>query len=357
MRRMVTLGLALSVLASACGLGAITVPGAACSASAGPFKAKLSRPYGLLIDRNCNLTISDADRSVVVQVSPKGDVTTLAGDPNAGASGDGGPATKAALSYPRGIAMDSQGNLYIGESRAVRRVTPSGIISTIAGSRDASDCPYATSMEGGPASAATLCPAALALDASGNLYVSDNNNSRVFRITPAGVITTYAGGGQGDGTSGPATAAQLFYPDGLAVDSAGNLYIADGNAYLVRRVDSRGNISTFAGGGSTEVTGTTTRAAAASIGNPQGLLLDAAGNLFVGTWTHVFRITPAGVIISIAGNSTDTGVGGDGGPAGAARFNTVDGLALDASGNLFLADTGNSELRRVGSDGKINLVG
>jgi len=211
-------------------------------------------------------------------------------------------------------------------------------------------------MEGGRAATAHICPAAVAVDSAANIYVSDTSNRRVFKVSAAGVITTYAGGGSGDATAGPATAGDLLFPNGLAIDGTGDLYIADTNAYVVRRVTPDGAIAVVAGGGSDKVS-TGAPATSVDIGNPETVALDASGNLLIGTWTHVFEVSPARAITPLAGSADDTGSGGDGGPAISARLDTPHGVARDHSGIVYIADTDNHELRRIGSDGVISRVG
>lgn len=211
---------------------------AGCSGDGDPaIHATLNYPEGLAVDRVGNLYIADSDSCRVRRVSPDGVITTVAGTGNAGCSGDGGPATQATLSYPDGLAVDGDGNLYVADrgNRRVRRVSPDGVITTVAGTGE-----YGSGGDGSPATNATLSyPGGLAVDEVGNLYIADCYNCRVRRVSPDGVITTVAGTGEAAGCSGdggPATQAKLSYPDGVAVDGSGNVYIADRANHRVRMI-------------------------------------------------------------------------------------------------------------------------
>jgi len=327
----------------------------ACAGTAGPVQAKIGLPYGVLIGNNCALIVSDQDKGQVVSIAKDGAVSVVAGDPTASLPGDGGPATKAALAFIKGIARDSAGDLYLAEAHAVRKINPDGMISTVAGNVADTACKFLPRMEGGSARAASICPSQVAVDTAGDLLVSDSSASRVFKIAADGVITTFAGGGTEQITSGPATKEELLFPDGIAVDAAGDTYIADGNAYTVYKVTPAGAISIFAGGGSALLKDGAA-ATSADIGNPLGLALDVAGNLLIGTWTHLIAVNPAGIITVLAGHSTTTASGGDGGPALKADFDRIEAVAVDPAGNTYLSDTGNKELRRITPAGTITAV-
>jgi sugar lactone lactonase YvrE len=284
----------------------------------------------------------------------KSTVITVAG---VGPIGDGAPATSARLAFPMGLALDSAGNLFISDSihQRVRRVdAESGVITTVAGFGE-----DGFSGDGGPAVNAKLSsPRAVAVDRAGNLFISDLYNHRVRRVDAAtGVITTVAGtskvgfffsgrGGDGD----PAIEAQLDSPRGLVVDSAGNLFIAGGNDARVRRVDAvTGIITTVAGNGERGFGGDGGPASKALLSVPHGLTMDAAGNLFITDLGNqrVRRVdADTGIITTVAGNG-ERGFGGDGGPATSALLHTPSGVAVDAAGNLFIAELNNRRVRRV----------
>jgi uncharacterized protein (TIGR03437 family) len=286
----------------------------------------------------------------------QGNIVTIAGNGSGAFSGDGGPATAASLSHPRTLVIDSSGNLYISDvdNLRVRRVTPAGIISTIAGN----GLP-GSSGDGGPAVDASLSSMlGLALDNAGNLYIADSGNRRVRKVTSAGIISTVAGTGvQGfSGDGGPATNAQLNTPASI-IFSAGNLYISDSSNQRIRRVSSDGTITTVAGNGVTGFSGDGGPATGASLAFPLGMAMDSGGNLYVadGNNNRVRRISPAGVITTVAGD----GVGhfaGDQGPASSASLDVPEDLAFDGAGNLFIADAGNNRVRKVDSSGLISTL-
>ena len=280
-------------------------------------------------------------------------VFTFAGTGEAGAGGDGGPAAEAQLNFPEGLELDGSGNLYVADTlnRRIRRIDAEGVITTIAGTGE-----RGFSGDGGPAAEAQLTWAdGLALDGSGNLYVADGG--RIRRIDAEGVITTIAGTGErgfsGDG--GPAAEAQLTWADGLALDGSGNLYVADGGR--IRRIDAEGVITTIAGTGERGFSGDGGPAAEAQFAYPSGLALDGSGNLYVADSgnSRIRRIDAEGVITTIAGTG-ERGFSGDGGPATEAQLAYPGGLAVDGSGNLYVADSGNSRIRRIDAEGTITTI-
>jgi uncharacterized protein (TIGR03437 family) len=284
-------------------------------------------------------------------------ISTVAGNGNRGFSGDGGPATSAELDWPEGVAVDGAGNVFIADTNnsRIRKVTPAGVISTVAGNGTAG-----FSGDGGPATSAELWgPDGVAVDGAGNLFIADAANSRIRKVTPAGTISTLAGNGtpgfSGDG--GPATSAELFGPVGLAVDGAGNLFIADANNGRIRKVTSAGTISTVAGNGTGGFSGDGGPAASAELNGPFGVAVDGTGNLFLADTGNyrIRKVTPAGTISTVAGNGVN-GFSGDGGPATSAELYLVFGVVVDGASNLFIADTGNSRIRKVTPAGAISTV-
>ncbi|MEZ4369008.1 MAG: hypothetical protein R2939_22415 [Kofleriaceae bacterium] len=316
--------------------------------------AQLSFVASVAVDGAGNLYIADTfNHRIRRVVSGTGVITTVAGTGAAGFSGDGGAATSATLASAFGVAVDGDGNLLIADTanHRIRRVEGgTGVISTVAGTGS-----QGFSGDGGTATSAQLKePAAVAVDGTGNLYIADTANHRVRRLaTGTAVISTVAGTGvdgfSGDG--GVATSVQLAYPDGVSVDAAGNLYIADTEHHRIRRVESATSvISTVAGTGSVGFSGDGGLATDAQLALPTGVAVDGAGDLFIAdSFNHRIRRVAAGtgVITTVAG----TGVlgFGDGGAATSARLARPHGVAVDAAGDLFIADTSNSRIRRVAS--------
>jgi len=317
--------------------------------------ASLGYPAGLAFDSSGNLYIAETNAARVRKVDTNGIITTVAGGNPGGFSGDGGPATKAALAAPRGIAVDRSGNLYIADwsNNRIRMVTAStGIISTIAGSNTTG-----YSGDGGPASQATISgPFGMAVDSSGNLYFTDNG-SAIRKISLSGIITTVAGSNQGGfaGDNGPATKAELSGPQGVAVDASGNLYIADWGNQRIRYVNSSGIITTIAGTGTTGFSGDGSLATAATFSDPAGVAVDASGAVYVADLNNgrVRRFIVGGDMATFAGTATSVG---DGGPSIDARLDSPNGVAVDGSGNLYIADISANRVRKVTPSGTITTL-
>jgi len=319
------------------------------SGDGGPASsAQLRQPSGVAVDAFGSLFIADCDNKRIRKVSPSGLISTVVGNGNYGFSGDGGPATAASLRIPWSVAVDGSGNLFIADVLAnrIRRVSAStGVITTIAGNGG-----WGLAGDGGLATSASLnYPYAVTVDASGNLFIADTYNHAIRKVSPNGVITRVAGNGTAgfSGDGGPATSAQLNSPDAVAVDASGNLFIADSQNYRIRKVSANGVITTVAGNGSTVVSGDGAPATSAGIGPAAGIVVDPSGNLFIAASLDEVRMVAraTGIIATVAGGGT--GGLGDGGPATSSRLRYPVGLALDALGNLFIADAGNNRIRKV----------
>ncbi|MFD0712155.1 S-layer homology domain-containing protein [Paenibacillus sp. GCM10027626] len=311
--------------------------------------AELYNPSGVAIDSSGNLYIADSSNHRVRKVDASGKISTIAGTGTGGYSGDGGPATSASLNNPYGLTIDSIGNLYISDysNHSIRKVDVSGKISTVAGmGRDG------YSGDGGPATSAQLSyPDGVAVDRSGNLYIADKGNHRIRKVDTLGTISTVAGtGGRGySGDEGNAVLAQLNFPTGVAVDSIGNLYISDYFNYCIRKVDVSGKISTVAGiGGSYGFSGDGGPATSARLSLPDGVAVDSIGNLYLSDRSNsrVRKVDTSGKISTIAGTGR-YGYSGDGGPATSADLSDAYGMAIDRSGNLYIADVLNNRIRKL----------
>jgi len=287
----------------------------------------------------------------------QGMITTWAGNGTPAYSGDGGQATSASLNFSKGVALDGAGNAYIADTDnyRVRRVTPAGVITTVAGNGI-----MAGSGDGGLAVAASISNVTgVVVDPAGNLYIADVSNRRIRKVSPAGIITTIAGVGvQGfSGDGGPAISAMLGQPVALAMDSAGNLYSADSAKQRVRKIDRSGIITTVAGNGIDAYSGDGGQAALASLGTPIGVATDSSGNLYIadGDNNRIRKVSPAGIISTVAGNGVG-GFAGDGGYATNASINIPSDVVLDAAGNLYIADAGNNRVRKVDGFGTITTI-
>ena len=285
-------------------------------------------------------------------VDTAGTITTVAGTGAGGFSGDSGLATNAQLYvgfvYPSGVAVDPTGNLFIADvvNNRVRKVDTAATITTVAGTET-----FGFSGDGGPAANAELFyPSGVAVDTAGNLFIADVENHRIRMVDAAGTITTVAGTGAGgfSGDGGPATNAQLTYPSGVAVDTAGDLFVGDTGNNRIRMVDAAGTVTTVAGTGTFGFSGDGGPAASAQLSGPSGVAVDRAGNLFIADHDNnrIRKVDSAGTISTVAGNGGG-GFSGDGGPAASAQLAGPSGVVVDLAGNLFIADAGNNRIRMV----------
>lgn len=312
--------------------------------------AQLNRPYGIAVDSTGSLYFSDYNNHRVRKISTDGKISTIAGA-GAGYRGDNGPAVSAQLNCPREVAVDASGSVYITDAanHRVRVITPDGKINTVAGTGTAG-----SSGDGGPAAKAQLnYPLGVAVDSTGALYISDHGNHRVRKITADGKISTVAGTGVAGfkGDDGPAASAQLSGPYALAVSDADVLYITDGNNHRVRKVAADGSISTVVGKGTAGYSGDGGPATSAQLNLPLGVVVDSAGALYISDYNNhrVRKVTPDGEITTLVGKGT-AGFGGDKGPAAAAQLNSPFGLAVDCVDTLYIADHLNHRVRKVASE-------
>jgi DNA-binding beta-propeller fold protein YncE len=333
-------------------------------------KAHLDFPSGVAADVNGNVYIADGLNDTVWRVSPQGTISRFAGDGRlclpGSACGNGGPAREAQLDTPLGIAVDRRGNVYIADQAAnqIRKVSADGKISRFAGSFDR--CTTAPRCgDGGRALNARLNrPWGVAVDETGNVYIADYLDDEVRKVSPGGTISRFAGDGRhcrpqrGCGDGGPATSARLFMPAGVAVDRLGNVYIADSNDHEVRKVYPNGIVTRFAGTGRVCSTvrgcGDGGPAFLATMESPFGLAADASGNVYVTDLERndVRKIDARGTITTLAGSGrfcSTPGQCGDGLAAIDARLGNPTGVAVDAAMNVYLADPGAREVRKLSS--------
>ncbi len=340
---------ASGVISTVAGNGYTSLGGDGFSAT----KASLSGPGGVAMDTSGNVYIADSNNNVIRKVDAStGIIATVAGNGKDDYSGDGGSATAAALYSPYGVVVDANGDIYIADTNnnVIRKVSAAtGVITTVAGTGTAD-----YTGDGGLATDATLnYPFGVAVDGNGNLYIADIGNSAIRKVAAStGIITTMAGNGTpgytGDG--GLATDATLYFPTGVAVDSNGNLYIADGGNSVIRKVTaSTGIITTVAGNGTPGYTGDGGLATSATLAFPSGVMVDASVNIYIAdTYNNAIRKVAAstGIITTVAGNG-ELGYGGDGGPAIDAMLASPEGVAADGDGSLYIADSSNNVIRKV----------
>ena len=336
-------------------------PGIRGSADGSGAAASFNLPSGVATDSSGNVYVADGysyslpaedGGNTIRKITPGGVVTTLAGTPDVSGSADG---TGAAARFfdPTGVALDSAGDLYVGDTlnNTIRKITPAAVATTFAGNAGVEG-----SADGTGAAALLYYPEGVATDSAGNVYVADTLNDTIRKITPTAVVTTLAGRagvrGSADGTG---TAALFYYPSAVATDSAGNVYVADSSNQIIRKITPAGRVTTLAGTagvtGSTDGTG-----AAARFRYPNGVAADNAGNVYVGDSANstIRKITPDGVVTTLAGAA---GVNGPAdGTGGAARFSLPGGCAADGAGNVYVADSANNTIRKITPDGVVTTL-
>ena len=298
---------------------------------------------GITIDSSGNLYVSDQNNNSIGKITPENVVTRLAGNGNT--SSVDGSGTNATFYWPSGITIDSSGNLYVGEyaGHVVRKITPTGVVTTLAGSGTGQ------SLDGTGTNARFYSPNGIAIDLSGNLYVSDLNGSKLRKVTSAGVVTTLAGSGSGGYADGTGTNAQFLQLSGLTVDSSGNVFLADRLNHRIRKITSAGVVTTLAGSGIGQGTSTGSFANGtgtnASFSMPQGVAVDSSGNVYVvdGYNHRIRKVTSAGVVTTFAGNGTLSSVDGTGTNA---TFVYPSSILIDSSENLYIGD-GNNTIRKI----------
>ena len=329
------------------------------SADGSGAAARFNYPQGIALDMAGNLVVADTRNQTIRKITLAGEVTTLAGTAFAPGSANGSGAA-AQFNGPRGITADTAGNLYVTDSgnATIRKITPAGMVSTLAGTAGVRG-----SADGSGAAAQFFGIGCIAADTAGNLYVADSgssgNGGTIRKITPAGVVTTLAGTpGVTGSADGSGAAAQFNSPSGIAVDTAGSLYVADTNNDTIRKITAAGVVTTLAG--TPGVTGHTDGSgAAAQFTRPNGIAVDTAGNLYVIDSSNTIRkITAEGVVTTLAGTpALLPGVTGSADGSGAsAQFNAPRGITADTAGNLYVADSGNATIRKITPAGVVTTV-
>ncbi len=300
--------------------------------------AQFKDPAFLVIDANNNLFVSEPANSTIRKITPAGVVTTFAGTANHSDSDEENyVGTNAHFANPEGLAFDASGNLYVADydHNKIRKITSEGVVSTFVGG------PNSGYADGTGSAVQFTHPSGLAFDASGNLFVSEEGNHKIRKITPAGVVSTFAGDAAGF-SNGTGTNAQFHLPTGLAFDASGNLFVADFSNHMIRKITPSGVVSTYSGNLEGSNDGPI---AFASFKYPYHLAFDASGNLFVteASNSKIRKITPEGIVSTFIGGEP----GFTDGVGSAVKFWLPRGLAFDTSGNLFVSDNGNNKIRKV----------
>jgi sugar lactone lactonase YvrE len=306
---------------------------------------------GITVDASGNLYVTEWFAYLIIKITPAGVISTLAGGGSWTSPDGDGTGTAASFELPDGITADANGNLYVADVRTIRKIIPStAVVTTLAGT-------YGTtgSTDGTGSAALFGRSGGIAVDTDGNAYLVDAGNNTIRKTTPEGLVTTLAGtAGKPGSADGTGTAASFDGPEGIAVDASGNIYVADTYNDTIRKVTSDGVVSTLAGtagtSGSADGTGAT-----ASFDEPQGIAVDASGNVYVTTYNNTIRkVTPEGVATTLAGTVGKSGHAD--GTGTAASFNWPQGIAMDTSGNVYVADTFNDTIRKITPGGVVTTL-
>ena len=294
-------------------------------------------PVSVVVDSLGNAYVGDYENHLIRKITPDGTVSTLAGMTSGYADGTG---SAARFNHPAGICLDNAGNLLVADqdNHRIRKVTPAGVVTTVAGSGTAGTA------NGTGTAAQFNQPYSLTVDGSGNVYISDRSNHKIRKMTPGLVVSNFAGSGTAGFNNATGTAAQFNQPGGITVDGSGNLYVADIYNNRIRKITPAGVVTTLAGSGTAGFADGINTAAQFNL--PHGVAIDRGGNIIVGDHANqrVRKVTPSGTVSTIAGNGTS---GSTNGPVDTSTFNYLQGVAIDASGRIYVADVNNNRIRLI----------
>ena len=301
-------------------------------------EASFKYPAGIALDGSGNIYLADAYNNRIRKITPAGVVTTLAGSGKEGFAD--GMGKDAVFNGPAGIAIDRDGNIYTAEWKGhrVRKITPAGVVTTLAGSGKAGFA------DGTGAGASFNTPEGVALDSKGNVYVADSANNKIRKISPSGVVTTLAGSGKKDFVNGVGAEAGFMDPKGIALDAVGNVYVSDKGNHQIRKITPGGVVTTLAGSG--KAGSENGRGAEASFNKPFGPTVDGQGNVYVADSGNnlIRKITPTGSVSTFAGSGKS---GAEDGYGSAASFNTPWGVAVDSFGTVYVSDHNSFKIRKI----------
>ncbi len=303
-------------------------------------------PRGVAVDGRGNVYVADSANHMIRKIDSAGVVTTLAGSTTSGCAD--GIGTAASFNFPYGVAVDASGNVYVADTNnhMIRKITSLGVVTTLAGAWSSNNAGHA---DGTGAAASFNGPNGVAVDGRGNVYVGDTLNHMIRKIDSAGVVTTLAGSTTSGRADGAGPAASFQYPRGVAVDDRGNVYVADYYNQMIRKITSAGVVTTLAGAGPIHLGHADGAGTVASFNFPFGVAVDASGNVYVAdSLNHMIRkINSAGVVTTLVGAWSSNNAGRADGTGTAASFTSPEGVAVDASGNVYVADSGNHMIRKI----------
>lgn len=293
---------------------------------------------GIATDASGNIYVADTYNHAIRKITSSGLVSTIAGSGSSGTTEGQGTAAK--FFYPRGLAVDASGNIYVADTynHKIRKITSTGLVSTFAGTG------LRGSDDGSGADASFSGPTGIAIDGSGNILVADQSNNLIRKITPSGVVSTFAGSGTAGTADGQGVTAEFFFPYGIAADKSGNIFVTDNGSHKVRKITVGGLVSTFAGSGTQG--DKDAQGVAASFNGPAGVATDAGGNLFVADESNrkIRSISSTGLVKTLAGSGVQGAADGAG---SVAEFSIPRGVAIDGLGNIYIADYSNNTIRKI----------